>query len=142
MKNDYYAIAINDLRYLELTLNTQFYNNISVGAQQVVEKLLKSVLEQLVPATDSHVDKLMTSHNLRAIYDKIHDVYPTFTLDRRGLSMLKDYYYDAKYPGDSFVTVTKSECEENVQIMYDTIEQVNKFRKENDLEIISEGYEH
>lgn len=136
MKNDYYEIAINNLRYLEVTLHTPYYNEISVGAQQVVEKMLKSVLEQLVPATDAGIDKLMHSHNLRALYDKIHELDSTFSLDRRGLSMLKDYYYDANYPGDSFITVTKEECAENLEIMYDTIDAVNAFRKRNDFEII------
>ena len=136
MKNDYYEIAINNLRYLEVTLHTPYYNEISVGAQQVVEKMLKSVLEQLVPATDAGKDKLMHSHNLRALYDKIHELDSTFNLDRRGLSMLKDYYYDAKYPGDSFITVTKDECTENVEIMYDAVDAVNAFRKRNGLEVI------
>ena len=136
MKNDYYEIAINNLRYLEVTLHTQYYNDISIGAQQVVEKLLKSVLEQLAPSTDDSVDKLMHSHNLRAIYDKSHAIESAFNLDRRALSMLKDYYFDAKYPGDSFVTVTKEECTENIGIMYDVIEEVNRFRKCNNLPVI------
>ena len=136
MKNDYYCIAMNDLKYLEVTLNTNFYNNISVGAQQVSEKMLKSVLEQVAPATDLEVDRALKSHNLRAIYDKIQEFDTTIVLDRKELSMLKDYYFDAKYPGDNFVTVTKAECNDNLKIMYNVIEQVNKFRKSNNLEIL------
>ena len=136
MKNDYYCIAMNDLKYLEVTLNTNFYNNISVGAQQVSEKMLKSVLEQVAPATDLEVDRALKSPNLRAIYDKIQEFDTTIVLDRKELSMLKDYYFDAKYPGDNFVTVTKAECNDNLKIMYNVIEQVNKFRKSNNLEIL------
>ena len=135
MLNDYYDIAINNLKYLEVTLGTEFYNDISIGAQQVAEKLLKSVLEQLFPTTDSYVNTLLHSHNLRAIYTKICEVDSTLNLDRRDLSMLKDYYFDAKYPGDYFVTVSRSECEENLEIMYNVIEEVNKFRENNNLSV-------
>ena len=98
--------------------------------------ILKSVLEQLAPSTDDSVDKLMHSHNLRAIYDKSHAIESAVNLDRRALAMLKDYYFDAKYPGDSFVTVTKEECTENIGIMYDVIEEVNRFRKCNNLPVV------
>lgn len=33
MKNDYYDVAVNDLAYLQVTLNTPYYNNIAVNAQ-------------------------------------------------------------------------------------------------------------
>lgn len=134
MKNDYYEIAYNNLLYLEHSLSTTFYNDIAVNAQQVAEKMLKSVLEYLCDLGDE-LDKLLRSHNLRAIYDKIHNVYPEFCLDRGSLSILKDFYFDAKYPGDNFVTVTFDECAECIGIMYDAIEETNKFRASNGLSV-------
>lgn len=136
MKNDYYFIAMEELKYAEANFNTDFYNFVSINAQQVVEKLLKSVLEQLAPMTETGVNNIMHGHNLRAIYDKILEYDTTIVLDRGDLSMLKDYYYDAKYPGDNFVTVTKEECAANIEIMYNVVEQVNRFRKANDLETV------
>ncbi|MEG0963341.1 MAG: hypothetical protein RSF88_10855 [Lachnospiraceae bacterium] len=44
---DYYTIAYNDLRYLQLTLGTDFYNQIAVAAQQIVEKMLRSISERV-----------------------------------------------------------------------------------------------
>lgn len=136
MKNEYYDIACTDLKYVQFRLDSEFYNQISVDAQQVAEKMLKSVLELVTPLDDS-VDKLMRSHNIRAIYDKIAEFQPDFTLDRHALSTLMDYYFDAKYLGDNFVLVDKGACSENLEIMYDVIEEVNHFRSENGLEVSS-----
>ena len=69
-KNDYYDVACNSLYYLQATLGTECYNNMVISAQQVTEKMLKSVAERV--CTD--VDKLMHTHNLRGIYDAIHKI--------------------------------------------------------------------
>lgn len=124
MKNDYYDIAYNNWRYLEIGLSYPMYNDLAVSAQQVAEKMLKSAVEH----TCIDVESLLKSHNLRALYDKIHQAEPDFVLDRNALSTLKDYYFDAKYPGDNFVSVTREECQECLEIMYDVIEQVNQLR--------------
>ncbi len=42
--------------------------------------------------------------------------------------MLKDYYFDAKYPGDNFVNVTAAECEQCLTTMYDVIDFVHAAR--------------
>ena len=133
MKNDYYEIAYNNLCYLEGNLHRPFYNEIAVSAQQITEKMLKSVLNEIYLAQDLEIDKLMHSRNLRGLYDKIAIKVSNFKLDRGALSILKDYYFDAKYPGDNFVTVSKEECQECIEIMYNTIEMVNRFREQNGL---------
>lgn len=132
MKNDYYAIACEDVKYLQLTLSSPYYNQISVQAQQVAEKMLKSVAER----TCTDIEKLMISHNLRGLYDEISRNEPQFKLDRGKLSMLKDFYFDAKYPGNNFVTVSKQECQECLDTMYDVIYQTNLFRKRHNLETL------
>lgn len=50
MKNEYYDIACGDLEYLHFGLASHNYNRISVDAQQVAEKMLKSVLELACPS--------------------------------------------------------------------------------------------
>lgn len=135
MKNDYYEIAYANLRFLEHASVTDFYNDIAVNCQQVAEKMLKSVIDEVASSQDCEIDRLMKSNNLRALYDEIHKIVPYFVLDRGSLSMLKDYYFDAKYPGDNFVTVTREECQDCVDILYAVIEQVNKFREKNNLSI-------
>lgn len=133
MKNDYYAIAYEDLRYLQETLNLPYYNQIAVQAQQIAEKMLKSVAERVCIG----IEKLMHTHNLRALYDAVHNIEPQYELDRGKLSMLKDFYFDAKYPGDNFVTVTKQDCQECLDTMYDVVSQTNQFRQRYELEVFS-----
>lgn len=123
--NDYYEIACNDLLYLQATLDTGLYNQIAVQAEQVTEKMLKSVAERYCVG----IEKLMNTHNLRGIYDQIHKALPSFVLDRHRLSTLKDLYFDAKYPGDNFVEVDEELCTECLSIMYETIEAVTKARE-------------
>lgn len=47
MKNSYYEIACNDMAYLEAVGDTGYYNQPAALCQQVVEKLLKGLIEQL-----------------------------------------------------------------------------------------------
>lgn len=47
--------------------------------------------------------------------------------------MLKDLYFDAKYPGDNFVTVTREECDECLEIMYAVIDTVHSLRAKYNL---------
>lgn len=125
MKNDYYDIACNDLIYLQNSLNLPLYNQIAVNAQQVAEKMLKSVAER----TCVGIEKLMLSHNLRALYDEIHKVEPSFKLDRGQLSILKDYYFDIRCPSDSFIMISQEYCDDALKIMYDTVNEVNRLRE-------------
>lgn len=109
--------------------------------------MLKSAAERVCVG----VEKLMHTHNLRALYMEIHKIEPDFNLDKGSLSMLKDLYFDAKYPGDNFVTVTREECNECLEIMYSVIKAVNSLRaryglpcqevKERYLGVLPEKYE-
>ncbi|MCM1106365.1 MAG: HEPN domain-containing protein [Blautia sp.] len=136
MENNYYDIACYDLQCMQIMIDTGMYNRISVDAQQIAEKMLKSVLELCIPL-DDHVEKLMRGHNLKQLYLQIHNALPDFVLDQHDLASLKDYYFDAKYPGDNFVNVTYAECCDNVRIAYDVAEAVNRFRIANQLQVKS-----
>lgn len=63
-------MACNTLGYLQLALGSEYYNDMVIHAQQVTEKMLKSVAERVC----IDVDKLMHTHNLRGIYDAIHKI--------------------------------------------------------------------
>ena len=76
------------------------------------------------------------SHNLRALYDEIKRVDTSLQLERKDLALLKDYYYDARYPGDNFVIVTVDELREALEIMLDVVEAVNCWRTSHELEIL------
>ena len=94
--------------------------------------MLKSVAELVCTG----IEKLMTSHNLRALYDEIKRVDTSLQLERKDLALLKDYYYDARYPGDNFVIVTVDELREALEIMLDVVEAVNCWRTSHELEIL------
>lgn len=134
MKNSYYDIALDGLLYLQDTMHLPYYNQIAPQAQQIAEKMLKSVLELVISKDDDAMLKLMTGHNLRAIYDAIRVRTSFPELSRGSLALLKDYYYDARYPGEHFVIVTSDECAEAIDTMYEVIKAVNEFRQEKGLE--------
>ena len=132
-KNDYYSLALNDLKYLQCALNTNLYNNIAVSAQQVAEKLLKSIFEVTGVV---NVEATLGSHNLKVIFSRI-PVDEGLVLDITELAYLKDYYFEARYPGDDFVEVTKEDCDKCLRIMYTVLEQVNTWRLKHDYEVES-----
>ena len=130
IKNTYIAIAENDLEYLEAVLKTgnTFYNQLAVQCQQVAEKFLKGYLDNLLLEED--VTDLLRKNNMKKIAARLNELKPDLKLDTVGLAYLTDFYFDARYPGDDFYTVSKEEFEKCLAIMYDT---VNKL-KSTDLE--------
>lgn len=130
IKNTYIDIAENDLEYLEAVLKTgnTFYNQLAVQCQQVAEKFLKGYLDNLLLEKD--VTDLLRKNNMKKIAARLNELKPDLKLDTVGLAYLTDFYFDARYPGDDFYTVSKEEFEKCLAIMYDT---VNKL-KSTDLE--------
>lgn len=122
--NTYIDIAENDLQYLESVLKTgnTFYNQLAVQCQQVAEKFLKGYLDRTVLEED--VSDLLRKHNMKKIASKLNDMNPGLKLDTVGLAYLTDFYFDARYPGDDFYTVSKEEFEKCLSIMYDTVEKL------------------
>lgn len=128
IKNNYLDIARNDLEYLESVLgnNSTFYNQLAVQCQQVAEKFLKGYLDRLCLEED--VTDLLRKHNMKRIASKLNELYPGTDLDAVGLAFLTDFYYDARYPGDDFYTVTKEDFEKCKFIMYDTISKLKTLK--------------
>lgn len=124
IRNTYIDIAENDLQYLESVLKTgnTFYNQLAVQCQQVAEKFLKGYLDRLVLEED--VSDLLRKHNMKRIAVKLNEQNPDLKLDTIGLAYLTDFYFDARYPGDDFYTVTKEEFEKCLSIMYDTVKKL------------------
>lgn len=85
IQNDYYSIAVNDYQFLAAALHTRLYNQISVQCQQIAEKLLKSVAEEVCTV---QVEDLLKSHNLKKICQSIHDELPSFQLDIRDNTLI------------------------------------------------------
>ena len=124
IKNTYIDIAQNDLDYLESVLETgsKFYNQLAVQCQQVAEKFLKGYLDRLDVEED--ISDLLRKHNMKKIASKLNGLYPELKLDTSGLAYLTDFYFDARYPGEDFYSVTKEEFEKCLEIMYDTVRRL------------------
>ncbi len=127
IKNTYLDIAENDLQYLEslLEIKSTFYNQLSVQCQQVAEKFLKGYLDRIF--VDEDVSDLLRKHNMKKIASRLNECNPGLNLDTIGLAYLTDFYYDARYPGDDFYTVTKDDFEKCLSIMYDTVNKLKKY---------------
>lgn len=126
IRNNYLSIAQNDLDYLESVLSTgsTFYNQLAVQCQQVAEKYLKGYLDTLYQEQDAI--GLLKNHNLKRIGEKLNGLYPFLELDTAGLAYLTDFYYGSRYPGDDFSVVTKEEFDQCLEIMYDTLDKLEK----------------
>lgn len=124
IKNTYLDIAENDLQYLKslLEIKSTFYNQLAVQCQQVAEKFLKGYLDKI--SVDEDVSDLLRKHNMKKIASRLNEIKPELDLDTIGLAYLTDFYYDARYPGDDFYTVTKDDFEKCLSIMYDTVNKL------------------
>lgn len=124
IKNTYLDIAENDLQYLEslLEIKSTFYNQLAVQCQQVAEKFLKGYLDKIF--VDEDVSDLLRKHNMKKMASRLNEQKPELNLDTIGLAYLTDFYYDARYPGDDFYTVTKDDFEKCLSIMYDTVDKL------------------
>lgn len=131
MNNDYYSIAMNDLLFMQANIksNCGYYNNIATIAQQIAEKLLKSLVESMCPDPE----RLLKSHNLYLLATKLNENGASLTVDLDKLSTLKNFYIDARYPGDDFIIVSKDSCESAVKTVYNVVQDVNRIRKQNGL---------
>ena len=124
INNDFYSIAMNDLRFLQANADGEFYNNMATLAQQVAKKLLKSVLEVTSPSANKEIN----SHNLKTILNTINEEETLLNLNYKDISVLKDYYFDTRYLGADFANVTKEEISDAFEIVYNVLDEVNKFR--------------
>ena len=112
------------MQYLESVLKTgsTFYNQLAVQCQQVAEKFLKGYLDKLLLEED--ISDLLRKHNMKKMASKLNEWNPELNLDTIGLAYLTDFYFDARYPGDDFYTVSKEEFEKCLAIMYDTVKKL------------------
>lgn len=88
-------------------------------------KILKGYLDRMLLEED--VSELLRKTSLKKIAAKLNDIKPELKLDTIGLAYLTDFYFDARYPGDDFYTVSKEEFEKCLAIMYDTVKKLKSF---------------
>lgn len=127
LSKGYYEIACNDLQYLFGSLESGFYNQMVAMMQQIAEKMLKSVAEEICVGNT----RVLGTHNLNTIYIDIRKEDVNFVLDRKELAFLTDFYFDARYPGDSYVDVDYETALMCMNAMYQVTDAVTEYRRKN-----------
>lgn len=131
--NSYYGMAYNDYCYAKagMQVGEQLgnYNGVAALCAQSAEKYLKAVLE--ITFSEEALG-LLHSHNLRAITNKLKEIYPDLPLSTKDMKWLGDFYFDARYPGDNFVEVNKDDALECLRLTEDLAQKVTVLLEQND----------
>lgn len=110
----YYDIAMKSYRNIdiqfEMAVSMDWYNLFAAECAQIVEKLIKGILEKSVLPDDVQANVFET-HSLRLLTRILHRKYPN-TINVQNASWIGDFYFDTKYPGDNFVIVSKYDAEQ------------------------------
>lgn len=117
--NSYFGMAENDYLYakggMETCRRLGNYNGVASGCAQAAEKYLKALAERCL-VDDPEAVTLLKTHNLRSLVNKLKEQIPGIPLDSRDCKWLGDFYFDARYPGDNFVTVSEEDALECLRI--------------------------
>lgn len=124
--NSYYQLAKNDYLFLQSAKHSKLYNNIAVQAQQTVEKYLKHLVYTFCV---DHRESLraLKSHSLVKLNNILIESGIDLELSKGDLAILKDYYYDAKYPGDNFIVVTKEDADHALYVVEEVKNMVENY---------------
>jgi len=130
--NSYFSLAFNDLKYLKADMRDEegAYNRQVVDTHMITERLLKGVLEDVELNDNRYKSDLLRSHNLRKIGQVLNEKLG-IGLDLPNLSYLKDFYFEARYPGDNFIVVDKEMRDTCMNIMESVLEKLNPFIPSN-----------
>mgnify|MGYP004684519513 CR=1 FL=1 len=131
LENSYFSLAFNDLQYLAMYRedDENSYNRVTIEAQQVVEKILKGIVEECEGIAYDDKVKLLGTHNLRKLGETVNK-YCNVNISITNLAFLKDFYFDARYPGDNFILATKEDRDLCLKITFDVINKVKHLCKE------------
>ena len=131
IKNNYFSVGFNDLHYVLQydPCDVNSYNRVAYESQQVVEKLFKGIIELCDTLSIDDKVKLLRTHNLRVLGSTLNTEC-SVTLNLSDLAYLKDFYFEARYPGDDFVVVSKEERDQCVSIMLESIGKIKHLCKD------------
>ncbi len=125
VKNSYFSLGFNDLQYLlRYDENDEdSYNRFAVEAQQVVEKILKGIVEKCEEIPYDKKADLLGTHNLRKLGTEVNNRY-SVGLNVSDLAYLKDFYFEARYPGENFVEVLLEDRNMCLRIVMEVLDKV------------------
>ncbi|MFI3238603.1 MAG: HEPN domain-containing protein [Lachnospiraceae bacterium] len=128
-RNSYYSIGCDDYLFakdsLPLCDRANNYNSMVAILAQSAEKLMKEVIEQKF-VDDSACIAILRTHNLRVLVNKIKERYPDSSLNSIECKWLGDFYFDARYPGDNYVVVSKEDAYTAIEIADRILDSINE----------------
>lgn len=104
------------------------YNGVAAMSAQAAEKYLKAVIEKCIFREDAV--SLLKSHNLRAILNAIKEEFPNIEINTKDVKWLGDFYFDARYPGDNFVEVSREDALECLDLVEKIEQEVKRILEE------------
>ena len=122
MKGNYYDIAISDLYFAKVGIDSNLrsdiggYNNCAASCTQAVEKFMKHLFIIFDLPFEARLNE---SHNLNALLRELIKTFPELKSLVKQCRFLNDFYIEIRYPGDNFEWID-----------YDTALQCYKYAKE------------
>ena len=131
-KKSYYDIAMEDYKFLLFYYQhldeAPNYNAIVVQEQQIVEKLLKYILDTKIDSAET-ID-LLKSHKLANLLREINQ-FMDCPLNVSDMRFLTDFYFDGRYPSRDYITAEKQDAITGFRIVEAAKAWVDAVRKEN-----------
>lgn len=116
--NSYFGMGKNDYLYAKAGMSVGEsignFNGVAALCSQSCEKYLKAVIE-LCFTEHSDFLSLLHSHNLRTLFNVVIQKY-NLSVTSKDCKWVGDFYFDARYPGDNFVTVNQEDAKECLRI--------------------------
>ncbi len=114
----YYELAMKTYQHLDVFYDTaekiDWYNSFAVECHQIVEKLLKAIIECSASVSED-TQAAMKSHDLGNLARRVNRKFPN-SVSTEKCAWLSDFYFDTRYPGDNFFVVTKIEAADLLKV--------------------------
>lgn len=129
----YYDIAKSDFEFLKFYYShidgSPSYNPLCVQEQQIVEKLLKHVIDKYIDSNES-IDYLH-SHKLVNILRFIRQYFDC-NISEDDMRFLTDFYFDCRYPSRDYIITSKDDVIRGYRITEEVFSWVTDFINNKD----------
>ena len=129
--NNFYSIACNEYEYLLAVQDKEFYQIMCAQCQQIIEKLLKHLI-YLFCLDSEEAKTVLKTHNLVKLNLVLVQSGIDLNLNKKDLSIIKDYYFITRYPGDDFMILTREDYVEAKSMVDEVLDKVKVFLSNND----------
>ena len=134
---EYLFTAENEFEYVKNSyLRGEVANTMAYIMQGLCERYMKSIIQMAGMEVVASID-VMRTHSLRKLHMFIRDNISNVGYDWKVVSQADGYYFNAMYPGDDYVIVTREEivaCYEALINIRDAAINYQRLCKENSAE--------